>query len=106
MILSEIPSPNTERDTQMLPKAKQETWYQPEPVFVPTPKDRLVVAIVSLVVFIFLAGLTLIATSVLHVGTIGWFAILAVICFAVVTINAAMFLSGSHLKQFNEQHRS
>jgi hypothetical protein len=105
MILSEIPSPNKEPDTQMLPEAKQETWSQPEPVFVPTPKDRLVVAIVSLVVLVFCAVMMYDATSILHTGTIGWLATLAVILFAVVTINVVMFLSSSHLKRINERSR-
>jgi uncharacterized integral membrane protein len=82
----------------MLPEAKKETWYQPEPVFVPTSKDRLVIAIVFLVVLVFLAVMMFSATSVLHTGTIGWLAILAVILFAVVTINVVMFLSSSRLR--------
>ncbi len=55
MIQSEIPSPHTERGTQTLPEAKRETSYQSEPVVAPTPRDRLVVAIVSLVVLVVLA---------------------------------------------------
>ena len=103
MILSEIPSPNTERDTQLPPDVKQETLYQPEPVFVPTPKDHLVVAIVSLVMLIFLAGLTFGSTRVLHTGLIGWLAILTVIFSALITINGVIFLSNSHLKRIDEQ---
>jgi hypothetical protein len=52
---------------------------------------------------IFLAGLTFGATSVLHAGSIGLYAILAMICFAVITINVAMFLSGSPVNPLHEQ---
>ncbi len=106
MILSEIPSPHKKRDAQMLPEVNQETWYQPEPVLVPTPRDRLVIAIISLVVLVFLAVMMFGATSILHAGTIGWLAILAVILFAVVTINVVMFLSSSHLKRINERPKA
>jgi hypothetical protein len=68
-----------------------------------TPKDRLAVALVSLVMLIFLAGLTSGAANVLHTGTIGWIAVLVVICFAIVTINIVLILSGSHVNHLHEQ---
>ncbi len=103
MIQSEMPSLHAEHDTQTLPEAKQETSCQPEPVLAPTPRDRLVVVSVSLVVLVFLAVMMFGASSILHAGTIGWLAILAMILFAVVTINVVMALSSSHLKKLNEQ---
>lgn len=103
MMLSEIPSPNMKRDAQMQPEAKQENWSQP--VFVPTPKDRLIVAIVSLVILVICAVMMLGATSVLHAGIIGWLATLAVILFAVIAINIAMALSRYQVKRFNERSR-
>jgi hypothetical protein len=93
MILSEIPSIYKQRDAQMLLEAKQENWSQP--VFVPIPKDRLVVAIISLVVLLFCAVFMFAATAILHAGIIGWLATLAVILFAVITINVVMALSSS-----------
>ena len=103
MMLSEIPSTDAKRDTQMPSEAKQETWSQP--VFLPTPKDRLVVAIVSLVVLVFCAVMMFGASSVLHAGIIGWLATLVVILFAVITINVAMALSSSQPKRLNERSR-
>jgi hypothetical protein len=103
MMLSEIPIPHMKRDTQMSPEAKQDTSSQP--VFVPTPKDRLIVAIVSLVVLVFCAVLMFGATTVLHAGIIGWLATLTIILIAVVTINVVMALSNSHLKRLNERSR-
>ena len=35
--------------------------------------------------------------------TIGWIAVLAVICFAIVTINIVLILSGSHVNRLHEQ---
>jgi uncharacterized membrane protein YhaH (DUF805 family) len=52
---------------------------------------------------IFLAGMTFGAASILHTGYIGWFAILAVICFAMITINVVMFLNSSQENRFNER---
>ena len=89
---SEMPSPNRERDAQMRSSVHSE----------PTLKDRLVGALVSLVMLIFLTGLTFGATNVLHMGSIGWIAVLAVICFAIVTINIVLFLSGSHMNRLHE----
>jgi hypothetical protein len=103
MILSEIPSLNKKRNTQMLPEAKPETW--PQPVFLPTPKDRLVVAIVSLVVLVFCAVMMFGASSVLRARIIGWLPTLGVILFAVITINVVMALSCSQLKRLNERSR-
>ena len=103
MIQSEIPSLQTERDTQTLAEAKRETSSQAEPVLAPTPRDRLVVASVSLVVLFVLAVMLFGASRILHAGTIGWLAILAMILFAVVTINVVMALSGSHPKRLPEQ---
>jgi hypothetical protein len=103
MMLSEIPSLHKERDTQMLSTAYSEPGNKPESRVIPTPKDRLIVAVVSLVMLLFLAGLSFGATSILHTGYNGWFAILAVICFAVVTINVVMFLNNSQENRFNER---
>jgi hypothetical protein len=103
MMLSEIPSPQKERDIQMLSAVHSEPGNKPESRVIPTPKDRLIVAILSLVMLIFLAGMTFGAASILHTGYNGWFAILAVICFAVVIINIVMFLSSSHENSFNER---
>ena len=50
---------------------------------------------------IFLAGLTFGATRALHAGLIGWVAILAVLCFAVTTINVTVFLGNPHLQCCN-----
>ena len=97
MMLSEIPFLKIERDTQMSPEAKQDTSSQP--VFVPTPKDRLIVAIVSLVILVLCAVFMFGAATVLHAGIIGWLATLTVILFAVITINIVMALSCSHLKR-------
>ena len=49
MMLSEIPSPHKERDTQMLSSVHSEPGNKPESIVIPTPKDRLIGAIVSLV---------------------------------------------------------
>ena len=103
MMLSEIPSPHKERDTQMLSLVHSEPGNKPESIVIPTPKDRLIVAVVSLIMLIFLAGMTFGATSILHTGYNGWFAILAVICFAVITINVLMFLNNSKENHFNER---
>ena len=103
MMLSEIPSPQKERDTQMLTAVNDESGNKRESIVIPTPKDRLFLAVVSLVMLLFLAGMTFGATSILHTGYIGWFAILAVICFATVTINIVLILSGSHMNRLHEQ---
>lgn len=103
MMLSEIPSPQKERDTQMLSAVHSEPGNKPESMVIATPKDRLIVAGVSLVMLIFLAGMTFGAASILHTGYNGWFAILAVICFAIVTINIVLILSGSHMNRLHEQ---
>jgi hypothetical protein len=103
MMLSEIPSPQKERDTQMLSSEHSEPMNKPESRVIPIPKDRLIVAVVSLILLIFLASMTFGATSILHTGYNGWFAILAVICFAVVTINVIMFLNNSQESRFNER---
>ena len=100
MMLSEIPSIYKKRDAQMLTEAKQENWSQP--VYVPTPKDRLIVAIVSLVILVFCAVYMFGAITLLHAGIIGWLATLAVILFAVITINVVMALCCSQPKRFNE----
>jgi hypothetical protein len=96
MMLSQIPSPHKKHDTQMLPEAKQETWSQP--VFVPSPKDRMIVAIISLVVLVFCAVLMFGATTVLHAGIMGWLATLTLILIAVVTINVLLALCHSQQK--------
>jgi len=103
MMLTEKPSPQKERDTQMLSAGHNEPGNKPESLVRPTPKDRLMLAGVSLIMLLFLAGMTFGATSILHTGYIGWFAILAVICFAVITINVVLFLSGSHVNRLHEQ---
>jgi len=103
MMLSAIPSTNKKRDAQMLPEATQETWSQP--VYIPTPKDRLIVAIVSLIILVLCAVFMFGAITVLHAGIIGWLATLAVILFAVITINVVMAISCSQLKLFNERPR-
>ena len=105
MMLSEIPSPIKERDTQMDSSVHSEPGNKPESRVILTPKDRLIGAVVSLIMFLFLAGMTFGATSILHTGYNGWFAILAVICFAVVTINVVMFLNNSQENHFNELPR-
>ena len=106
MMLSEILSPQKERDTQMLSAVHNEPGNKPESRVIPTPKDRLIIAIVSLVIFLFLAGMTFGAASILHTGYIGWIAVLAVICFAIVTINIVLILSGSHVNRLHEQSPS
>jgi hypothetical protein len=103
MILSEIPSPQQERDTQMLSAGHNEPVNKPESMGRPTPKDRLILAGVSLLMLLFLAVFMFGATSILHAGIIGWLATLAVILFAVITINIAMALSNSHLKRLHER---
>ncbi len=103
MMLSEIPAPQKERDTQMLSAVHNEPGNKPESVGIPTPKDRLILAGVSLTMFLFLAVFMFGATSILHAGIIGWLATLAVILFAVITINIVMALSSSHLKRLNER---
>jgi hypothetical protein len=97
---SEMPSPNREHDAQMLSSVDSEPGDKPESIAVLTLKDHLIVALVSLVIFIFLAGLTFGATRVLHAGLIGWFAILAVIGLAVITINVVVLLCNPHLQRF------
>ena len=104
-MLSELPSPHKERDTQMHSSVISEPGNKPESQLVSTPKDRLIIAIVSLVMLLFLAGMTFGAVSILHAGYIGWFALLAVICFAVITINILMFLNNSQENHFNERPR-
>jgi hypothetical protein len=52
MMLSEIPSPQKERDTQMLSSVHNEPGNKPESQLVSTPKDRLIIAIVSLVMLL------------------------------------------------------
>ncbi len=103
MMLSELPSIYIKRDTQMMPEAKQENWSQP--VYVPTSRDRLIVAIVSLVILILCAVFMFGAITELHAGIIGWLATLVVIFFAVLTINVVMAICGSQLKHFNERPR-
>ena len=87
-MLSEIPSPYKQHDIEMVPEAKHEKW--PQPVYVPNPKDRLIVAIVSLAILLLCSVFMLGAITVLHAGIIGWLATLAVILFAVITINVVM----------------
>jgi hypothetical protein len=103
MMLSIIPSPQKEHDTQMLTAVQSEPENKLESMGIPTPKDRLIIAIVSLVMLLFLAWMTFGAASILHTGYIGWFAILTVICFAIVTINIVLILSGSHMNRLHEQ---
>jgi len=103
MMLSIIPSPQKEHDTQLHSSVHSEPGNKPESMGIPTPKDRLILAIVSLVMLLFLAGMTFGAASILHTGYIGWFAILTVICFAIVTINIVLILSGSHMNRLHEQ---
>jgi hypothetical protein len=103
MMLSEIPAPQKERDTQMLSVGHNETGNKPESMGKPTPKDHLILAGVSLIMLLFLAVFMFGATSILHAGIIGWLATLAVILFAVITINVAMALSSSHLKRLHER---
>ena len=104
-MLSEIPSPEKERATQRLSSVHTEPGGKAESIVIPTRKDRLIVAVVSLVKLLFIACMAFGATSILHTGYIGWFAILAVILIAVITINLVMTLSSSHLKQLNERSR-
>ena len=106
MMLSEIPSPQKERDTQMLSAVHNEPGNKQESRVLPTPKDRLMVAGVTLVMFLFLASMAFGATIVLHMGTIGWNAVFAVICFAIVTINMVLILSYSHVNRLHEQSPS
>ena len=103
-MLSETLSKDKKRDAQMLPEAKQENWSQP--VYVPTAKDRLIVAIVSVVILALCTVFMFGAITVLHAGIIGWLATLAVILFAVITINIVMTLCCSQPKRFNERPRS
>ena len=105
MMLSIIPSPQKEHATQMHSSVLRESGNKPESLVIPTPKDRLIIALESLIMLLFLAGMTFGATSILHAGYIGWFAILAVICFAVITINVLMFLNNSQENHTNEQPR-
>ena len=81
----------------------REPGNKPESIVITTPKDRLIIATVSLVMLLFLAGMTFGAVSILHTGYNGWFAILAVICFAVITINVLMFINNSKENHFNER---
>ena len=101
MMLGEMPSTYKKRDVHMLHEAKQETC--PQPVYAPTPKDRLIVAIVSLVILLLCAVITFGAITVLHAGIIGWLAILTVIIFAVITINVVMAMCCSQQKHINER---
>ncbi len=94
MVLSETPSPQTKRDTPIRPEPDQENVSQSGAV--PTRTDRLVVAVVSLVVLLCCAILMFGTSSLLHAGITGWLATLVVIIFAVITINVALALSGSH----------
>jgi hypothetical protein len=82
---------------------QSEPGDKPKSIAVLTPKDRLFVALVSLVMLIFLAYLTFGAIRVLHVGLIGWFARLAVISFAIITINVVVFLCNHHLQRFDKR---
>ena len=100
-MLSEIHSKYKNCDTQMQDEAKNEIWTQP--VYAPTPKDRLIVAIVSLVILICCAVFMFGAITVFHAGIIGWLATFVVILFSVITINVVMALNSSHLKSCNEQ---
>jgi hypothetical protein len=93
MMLSEIPSIYKKRDVQIVPEAKHENRSQP--IYVPTPKDRLTVAIVSLVILVLCEVFMFGATTVLHARIIEWLATLAVILFAVITINVVMALGSS-----------
>jgi uncharacterized integral membrane protein len=106
MMPSEMPSPNRERNAQMRSSVHSEPRDKPEPIVELTLKDRLVGALVSLVMLIFLTGLTSGAANVLHLGTIGWSAVLAVISFAIVTINIVLFLGGSRMNRLHEQSPS
>jgi hypothetical protein len=63
----------------------------------------MVVASVSLVALFSLAAMMYGTASILHSGTIGWLAVLAVILIPVVTINAVMAPGSSHLKRLHEQ---
>jgi hypothetical protein len=103
MMPSEMTFSNREPDAQMRSSVHSEQRDKLEPIVELTLKDRLVGALVSLVMLIFLAGLTSGASSVLHMGTIGCIAVLAVICFAIVTINIVLFFSGSHVNRLHEQ---
>jgi hypothetical protein len=103
MVLSEIPSPQKEPDALMRSALHSKPENKPESIVIPTPKDRLILAVVSLIMLLFLAGMTFGAVGILHAAYNGWIAILAVICFAVVTINAPMFLSSSQENRFNER---
>jgi hypothetical protein len=105
MMLSDIPSPQKERDTQIRSAVHNEPGNKPELMGIPTPKDRLILTGVSLIMLLFLAVFMFGAASILHAGIIGWLATLAVILFAVITINVVMALSNSHLKRLNERSR-
>ena len=52
----ELPSPHYERDAQMRSFVHNEQGDKPEPRVVLTPKDLLVVALVSLFMLVFLSG--------------------------------------------------
>ncbi len=97
MVLSEIPSQQTKQDTPIRPEPDQQNVSPSGPVA--TRTDRLVVAVVSLVVLICCAILMFGTSSLLHAGIRGWLATLAVIIFAVITTNVALALSGYHPKR-------
>ena len=99
MMLSELPSIYIKRDAQMLPEAEQENWSQP--VMYRLLEDRLIVAIVSLVILILCAVFMFGAITELHAGIIRWLATLVVIFFA-VTINVVMAIYGP-TKALNER---
>jgi hypothetical protein len=59
MILSEIPAPQKERDTQMYSAVHNEPENKPALRVIPTPKDRFMIAVVSLIMLLFLAAITI-----------------------------------------------
>ncbi len=97
MLTTEIPPLDTKRDMQKLP----ETLDLPraQSIFVPTLKDCLIVALISIVVLICSSILMYGASNTLGAGIIGWITTFVMVVIAVITINLIMLLSYSHSKK-------
>jgi len=99
MLSTEIPSTKTKHGMQKLPETLHLSRTQS--AFVPTLRDCLAVAMISLVILVFSSVLMLGASNILHARTIGWIATLVVIIFGIIIINLIMLLSYTHSKRFH-----
>ena len=68
-------------------------------------KERIEMAFVSLILFVFPLAIVTGATHVFHLGFAGWLALCLVICFAVITLNIVFNLSITKSEHEDENER-